>query len=260
MVFEMSLIWSSDDDLVYGTANKILAILPNLRGLTVTVLSKSPLGPFHPHFLDVNPMVNLRRITLEDPNLTTDSMKRYMLLDRIEHINVKSQALDIPTRAQREVSEGESPLLAFEIHENHHMPLEALNEVLEWLSALRMLRCALPGRGDLTEYRNREGLVSFTGLTTPLSPLGIAQALNSVKHSLQTLELIGCQCKWPSHDRSRMDLSMMMVLKSISCPSACFFVMGDIYSARTGISGLLPPSLEELTVGNARSIQRDILI
>jgi hypothetical protein len=83
-------------------------------------------------------------------------------------------------------------------------------------------------------------------VSSPLSPSGISWALESLNDSLEKLEPINLGCEWPSHDGSRMDLSQMKALRSLSCPSACFFGPGGAFEQRSGLFKLLPSALEEL--------------
>lgn len=83
-------------------------------------------------------------------------------------------------------------------------------------------------------------------MSTPLSPFGISWALDPVKDSLEKLEQINFGCEWPGHDGSRMDLSQMKALRSLSCPSVCFFGPGGAFEQRSGLFKLLPSALEEL--------------
>jgi hypothetical protein len=238
MVRHIGFYWRRADQAIHERANKLLEALPWLE--TLSIRAEWDEEPFYPRFFEVNTMPNLREFTLFDPRLTIDNMQRYMALGPIEHVTIWCRFLGVPLWLK---SLKHSPVLTLDLDRNHHIPAEVLLEVLKWCPRIRKLRCALPGLGVLVVIGG-----TTRKMATPLSPLGLSKALASAQNSLQNLEFLVCPCKWPSQENSKMDLSMMRVLRSITCQAQCFFASGESYSARSGLYKLLPRSVAELIV------------
>lgn len=221
-------------------ADELLKILTSLRSLLIH--SKWNHEHFPTQFLDVNPMRNLTTVTLRGLQLTPDDIRKYLVLDHVEHMTIGcpfvgdfSESIDIDGKTSR--------LLSLYIHSASHIPPELLLNILKICPKIVELRCAPPGRGV------QQGLDDSTlRLGDRLSPELISKALSPSKSTLQRLELVPSPCEWPGHDGSRMDLSMMKALRYIHCPSQCFFIPRTPFNTRVGLYGLLPSCLEELSV------------
>ena len=141
----------------------------------------------------------------------------------------------------KRVSYGDSSLLSLKLDSGFHLPEDVLNEILKYPRSLNILVTNLPGR-DKPKLYLRPG----SEVTTPLAPNSITRALDPIRHSLTELSLVDEDCKWPSQDRGRTDLSNFTALKKLQIASRCYFLPGQ--SARDSIVHLLPASLEEIEV------------
>jgi hypothetical protein len=240
MVHHVGLFWKRGDKVVHDRANEILEALPSLKSLYLHASLDE--DPFDPRFLEVNPLPHLRKINILDLQLTIENMRRYMVLTHAEHITVRSTFSWGPPQSTN-IIQSTSPVLFLDLDSSHHIPPEVLRGVLKWCPRIRKLRCALSGYG----FPDPIGGDTLR-MHTSLSPRDLSEALASAQDSLRELEFLRCPCKWPGQANSRMNLSMMKVLKSISCPAECFFSPNAVYVARPGLYKLLPASLEELSV------------
>jgi hypothetical protein len=197
--------------------------------------------PYQPLFLDRNPLESLSKFSIRNYPLTIATVATMAFFPQIETMRIDDiDDFDISSLPANCVP-GTSSLLSIEFDDCFHLPEHAFIEVLRWPRALKRLRCNLPGRGvSLASHRtDRVGI--------PLSPQWISGALNLVGYSLVDLTLTRGNCTSPGHDGSRLDLSMMQALKTISVASSCFFRPGTEEFER-GVYKLLPPTVESLKV------------
>lgn len=240
MVHDMSIGWRRADDTTHDNANALLAALLHLK--TLSIQAEWDDICFRPQFLHTNPLSKLKTVKLHDRNLTPDDMRRYMLLEQVEHMTISCLFLgDIPKPTHLESKN--SQLSSLDLDSHYHIPAESLLFFLRLCPKLKRLRCALPGKGVPSEW---EG--AHEEVTTPPSPARLSQALVPVQNTLEVLELEVGSGEWPRHDNSRLDLSMMTALQHLVCPAQCFFVSRTPYSSRAGLYKLLPASLEKFTV------------
>jgi hypothetical protein len=237
MVHSVTLCWIQPDEDIYEKTNKMLENVPKLRSLDIHV---GGAGSGHRYPSSLNHMPDLREIMISEPRLMLEDLQKYMVLTHAEHIIIQSR-LTRSSSISKDIIKRTSPVLTLGLEPPNHISPETLRDILEWCPKIEALRCALPGHGFVS-------YTSPTRMDTSLSPMALSQALAPARDSLRELEFHVCSCHWPGQANSRMDLSMMRVLKYISCPAECFFSPNAVYVARIGLYKLLPAGLEELTV------------
>jgi len=256
MVHSLALFWkyeNHEDEDVREKAKLILESLPGLKSLSIRAgtddYSNRHRYSFSPQFLEVNPMPDLREIEISSSRLTIENMQKYMVLSHAEHITIRSELTGSPSELEA-ITKRTSPVLILALDLWNHIRPQDLRDVLKRCPRIETLRCALPRFSVTNSCRSRR-------IVTPLRPVELSKALASARDSLREFEFQVCACGRLDQVDSRMDLSMMRVLKSISCPAECFFSPSPVYFTRTGLYELLPASLEELTVSN-ELIQRHV--
>jgi hypothetical protein len=151
----------------------------------------------------------------------------------------------------RNLSYGTSNIFSLNLEPGFQMLEVVLNEILGYPRKLKSLVTNLPGR-DLSIHS-----MSGQELTTHLSPVAIPRALDPTKHSLVELRLVDENCVWPSHDRSRTDLSEFTALRKLQISPLCYFLLPRP-PKRDGIVHLSPTSLEEIEVCNLHTQLIDV--
>jgi hypothetical protein len=234
MIHNLDISWSDADADTgdHERANELLGALPYLRELCIK--ADWDKVPFQPRFLPVNALTELRIISIFDSQLRIDNMQRCMALDHVQEMTVWCRFFGAPLPLHG-LEKRNSQLVSLDLDPKHHTPPDLLLEILKNCPRIRKLRCALPGLGVMESQNTYAALLDTKSYWTrimaaPVLPGGISNVLACAKDSLQDLEFRVCPCKWPSQGDLRMDLSMMMSLRSIKCPAECLFVPGSPYS------------------------------
>lgn len=247
LVHEIKIEWKRGVQETYRLVNELLCLLTNLKSLHL--FAEDYEESFQPYFLKVNSMPFLKNVVLDDEYLSMENIQQYLVLESVEKMKIASYFPGSFSNSS-EMRGRTSRLLSLDVDENFHIPLESLHEILKICPRIESLRLAIPGKGKSGSERYYLVDGPYKLVTTPLSPLQLSGALVVASNSLQRLEILACECQWPSIDKTRMDLNLMSALKYISCPAKCFFseTLGQSYASRQGLYKLLPPGLEELRV------------
>lgn len=121
---------------------------------------------------------------------------------------------------------------------------EDLQKLLRLMPELRHLKCDTPGFRGQQFNSNTE----IWDITTPLSPVAVAQSLESVMTQLESLHLYNDQKCWIEHDGSKLDLGGYTKLRTLTIKSSFLFEWHNDCETRGNIHKLLPPSIEVLKV------------
>ena len=238
MVQDVILAWHQCTSATHDLNNELLERLPRLRSLRIEA-HWSNLCWKH-EFLKKNPMEFLTEVNLEIRYLSTADVVKYVFLRRLKSLSISNISKPKVPKLPKNRSYGDSNVVCLKLGSRFHMPEDVLNEMLIYPRGLKTLITNLPGWDMPGNYiRPRSELMA------PLSPVAVTRALEPAKLSLVDLSLVE-NCVWPSHDRSRTDLSDFTAIKKLQISSLCYFLPGN--SKRDGIVDLLPASLEEIVV------------
>ncbi|KAH6670010.1 hypothetical protein B0J14DRAFT_597658 [Halenospora varia] len=223
----------------HNNGNELLKVVSDVQCLTIhTVFGEAP---FEPRFLDTNPMLGLRTLKVLDNQLGMKGIQKYILIPQVQQFAFACPFLGkFPETTQEQTSN--LLTLDLDLNNHFHIPTNTLGKVLGMCPQIKHLRCAIPGNGILQGRNNHT-----VGVDSPVSPKKISEVLAHAQNSLEKLEFVHCECRWGSHDNSKMDLSMMKTLKYIHSPH-WFFGTGYEYGIKSGLYTFLPASLEELSV------------
>ncbi|KAH8657060.1 hypothetical protein BGZ60DRAFT_434714 [Tricladium varicosporioides] len=220
----------------HSNGNELLKVVSDVQCLTINTIYGD--APFKPHFLDKNPMSKLRTIKVFDDQLRMTGMQEYIRIPQVQQFSFACPFLGEFPQTEKQTSN----LLALDLDIQFHIPANTLGKVLSMCPRIKHLRCAIPGNRTL-DGRNNQTI----GVSSPVSPKEISEALANAQDSLEKLELVHCECRWGGHDNSKMDLSMMKTLKYIYSPHWVFGT-GYEYGIKSGLYKFLPASLEELSI------------
>ena len=239
MVLDVILTWGQCTSATHDLNNELLERLPQLRSLKIEAFWDD-LRWKH-EFLKKNPMDFLTKVNLKIPYLSTADVVKYVFLRRLKCLSILYISRPKVPKLPRNRSYGDSNIVCLKLESGFHLPEDVLNEMLRYPRGLKTLITNLPG----CEIPDND-FIPGCKLTTPLSPVAVMRALEPTKRSLVDLSLVDENCIWPSHDRSRTDLSDFTAIKKLHISSLCYFLPGN--SERNGIVHLLPASLEEIEV------------
>ena len=242
MVHDVSIGWSKGDETIrniHNMNNKVLERLTRLRSLTIWARLERPLWKHQ--YLKKNSLEFLTHLELHIAGLTPPDMVKYMFLKSLRSLSISWINKPEVPKLPNSFSYGDSNISSMELGSRFHLPEDVLHEILKYPRSLKTLVTNLPGQDVLNDYPTPSSVV-----TTPLSPAGVARALEPTKASLMELTLVDLDCDWPGHDDSRTDLRSFIALKKLRIASRCYFLPGN--STRDGIVDFLPASVEELEV------------
>jgi hypothetical protein len=239
MVQDISIAWSDGNAEVWAVNNKLLERMSSLRSLTLD--SGWDRSPWDHEFLETNSLDRLTHVNLNMQNISTADMVKYMFLRQLESMSVMWMARPTMPVPPSNRLYGDSNIASLYQSSNFHLPEKVLKEILRFTGSLKKLYTSLPG-GDIAMRCFGFG----RDMVTPLSPIAITRALDLIKHSLTEFTLVDENCVWPSHDRSRTDLSNFTALRKLQISSLCYFRPG--VCGRDWITHLLPAPLQEIEV------------
>ena len=239
MVQDVILAWGQCTSATHDLNNELLERLPRLRSLRIEA-HWGDLRWKH-EFLKKNPMDFLTKVNLKIRYLSTADVVKYVFLRRLKCLSISYISKPKVPKLPKNRSYGDSNVVCLKLGSRFHMPEDVLNEMLRYPRGLKTLITNLPGWDMPGNYFRPR-----SELTAPLSPVAVMRALEPTKLSLVDLSLVDENCVWPSHDRSRTDLSDFTAIKKLQISSLCYFLPGN--SKRDGIVDLLPASLEEIVV------------
>jgi hypothetical protein len=238
MVQDVFLTWSQRS-ANHDLNNELLERLRQLRSFRIEACCDD-LRWKH-EFLKENPMEFLTEVNLDIRYLSTADVVKYVFLRCLKCLSISYISRPQVPKLPRNRSYGDSNIVCLKLESGFHLPEDVLNEMLRYPRGLKTLTTNLPGWDFPGNYFSPR-----PELTAPLSPVAVTRALEPTKLSLVDLSLVDENCVWPSHDRSRTDLSDFTAIKKLHISSLCYFLPGN--SERNGIVHLLPASLEEIEV------------
>lgn len=235
LIVDLELSWDNPVNEEVEMADHLLANLPNLR--TLVFQQTHMKQAFEPRFFEINPMINLRKVSLIGDKLLIGTVNKYMNLPRLEQMSINSPL--IGTLKQVDDLQHNSAVRTLVLEGVYQVTPKAMHSLLKLHPGITALRAQY--FGTYHEAKMRSSL---------LSPLQNSLALISLKDSLENLQ-IGGDWAHRHHDGTRMDLSTMTSLRFLNCHSMCYFPPDTITGKtllRVGLYKLLPPNIEEVTV------------
>lgn len=219
-------MFTSAEEKITNLSHALLKGLQDLR--TLTFVSVRIHDDTYPRFFSKNPMPSLQKITFEGSSRVEEwTLWKLMSLQGLESITIESiYDVDNPSPSDRKYRA--SPVLSLDLDRNI-LSANFMRELLTCPRALKKLRCSVPWHEDTSER--------------PLE-----HTLEPAKHSLTELVLVRCfDQKLP-----RMNLRDFGFLRVLEVGSCCLKSSHPCVT-RSGVYGLLPPSLQELRVRIASS-------